>query len=184
MTINPLFLLATATFGFGFSLAIYRAVAAHFGWPMGVMQRRHPLVVTLIGIAALVLTFLFIVADPARRWPVLILGLLFALFWTGFLRVASQTALFLAPITALLLGVLWASTDDGLREIRALDDRLIERSRMIEGRIEDRVRGALQKYQTPAGTDERVSPPSQPATAPVAVPAQPAPAPMLKKPTP
>lgn len=160
MTINPLFLLATAAFGWGLSLAIYRAVAARFAWPMGSLQKQHPLAVMLIGVAALVFTFLFIFSDPARRWPVLLLGLLFSLFWTGFLRVASQTALFLAPIAALLLGVVWASTDDGLREIRDLDDKLIERSRMIEGRIEERVRGALQKYQGTAPLDERVSPPA------------------------
>ncbi len=162
MTINPLFILATAAFGWGLSLAIYRAVAARFGWPSGSLQRQHPLAVMLIGVAVLVLTFLFILSDPARRWPILLLGLLFSLFWTGFLRVASQTALFLAPIAAILLGIVWASTDDGLREIRDLDDKLIERSRMIEGRIEERVRGVLQKYQ-PSVVDERVSPPSAPA---------------------
>lgn len=172
MTINPLFLLATAAFGWGLSLAIYRAVATRYAWPMGSLQKQHPLVVMLIGIAALVLTFLFILSDPARRWPVLLLGLLFALFWTGFLRVASQMALFLAPIAALLLGVVWASTDDGMREIRDLDDKLIERSRMIEGRIEDRIRGALQKYQSPV-IDERISPPS--ATEAPASPSQAAP---------
>ncbi len=170
MTVNPLFLLATAAFGWGLSLALYRAVAARFGWPMGALQKNYPLAVMLIGLAALVLTFLFVLSDTTRRWPVLLLGLLFALFWTGFLRVASQTALFLAPIAALLLGIVWASTDDGLREIRDLDDKLIERSRMIEGRIEERVRGALQKYQTPPVLDERVSPPSNPGVPAPAVP--------------
>ena len=158
MTINPLFLLATATFGWGFSLAIYRSVAGHFNWPMGALQKRHPLTVLLIGLAALVLTFMFIISDPSRRWPVLILGLLFALFWTGFLRVASQTALFLAPLAAILMGVLWASTDDGRNEIRAVDDILIERTRRFEQRIEEGLRNALKRAQTPV-IDERIAPP-------------------------
>lgn len=145
MTYNPLFLLAMAALGWGFSLAIYRPVARHFGWPMGVMQAHHPLAVTLIGIAALVFTFLFIMMDPNQRWPVLPLGLLFAMFWIGFLRVASQTALFLAPIAALLLGVVWASTDDGLREMRAIDDKVIERTEKLEQRLEERMRNVIEK---------------------------------------
>ncbi len=147
MTYNPLYLLAMATFGWGFSLAIYRPIALHFGWPMGAMQARHPLVVTGLGIAALVLTFLFIMMDPPQRWPVLPLGLLFTLFWVGFLRVGSQISLFLAPIAALLLGVVWASTDDGLREIRAIDDKLIERAEKMEKRMEDSMRKVMQKAQ-------------------------------------
>ena len=114
---------------------------------MGMMQARHPLVVTLLGVAALVLAFLYIMGDPTQRWPILGLGLLFALFWTGFLRVASQTALFLAPVAALLLGVVWAATDDGLREIRNIDDRLLERADRLEKRLEERLRSVMQKAQ-------------------------------------
>jgi hypothetical protein len=147
MTFNPLYLLATAAFGWGFSLAIYRPIAMRSGWPMGMMQARHPLVVTLLGVAALVLSFLYIMSDPTQRWPILGLGLLFALFWTGFLRVASQTSLFLAPIASLLLGVMWAATDDGMREIRDIDDKIIDRATKLEKRIEDRVRAAVQKAQ-------------------------------------
>lgn len=145
MTFNPLYLLATATFGLGFSLAIYRPVALRFGWPMGVMQSRHALFVMLLGLLALILTFAFIIGDTPQRWPVLVLGLLFALFWTGFLRVASQTALFLTPIAAFLFALTWASTEDGLREIRSLDDRLIERATKMEQRMEERMRNALER---------------------------------------
>jgi hypothetical protein len=186
MSINPLFLLATATFGWGLSLAVYRSVAARFNWPMGMVQRRHPLAVLLVGIAALVLTFLFIMMDASQRWPIVILGLLFAFFWTGFLRVASQTSLFLAPIAGILLGVLWASTDDGLREIRAIDDKLIERSMKIEQRIEDRLRGMMQKGSAlPSGvTEERVSPPvAPPAPAAPAAPVTSATPPVVPKKT-
>ena len=163
MSFNPLYLLATATFGFGFSLAIYRPVAARFGWPMGFMQRNHPFFVTVLGLAALVATFLFIMGDSAQRWPVLVLGLLFTLFWTGFLRVASQTSLLLTPIAGFMFGMVWASTEDGMREIRALDDKLLERASRIEQRLEDRIRGVMEKakgWQAPAG-EERNSPGSQ-----------------------
>lgn len=150
MAINPLFFLATCAVGWGFSLAIYRAVAYRNGWPMGYMQARYPLIVTLLGVAALVLSFLFIAAAPAQRWPILLLGLLFALFWLGFLRVAAQTALFLAPLAALLLGVLWASNEDGLAEIRNLEDRALERANRIEQRLEERWRQRFQPLD-PAG---------------------------------
>jgi hypothetical protein len=150
MTFNPLYLLAMATFGWGFSLAIYRPVANHFGWPMGVMQSRHPLWVTLLAVATLIFTFLFVMMDPPQRWPVLPLGVLFSLFWIGFLRVASQTSLFLAPIAALLLGLVWASTEDGLREMRAIDDKLLDRADKIERRMEDRLRTVIQKAQEKA----------------------------------
>jgi hypothetical protein len=164
MIFNPLYLLATAALGWGFSLAIYRPVAMRYDWPMGIMQSRHPLWVSLLGTAALVLSFLYIISDPTQRWPILVLGLLFALFWTGFLRVASQTSLFLAPISALLLGVVWASTEDGLREIRDIDDKIIERSKRIEQRIEERLRGALQKRQqgAPGSVVEEIAPKYEP----------------------
>ncbi len=153
MAINPLYFLATCALGWGFSLAIYRAVASRNGWPMGHMQARYPLIVTLLGVAALVLSFLFIAAAPAQRWPILLLGLLFSLFWLGFLRVAAQTALFLAPISALLLGVLWASNEDGLAEIRNLEDRALERAQRIEQRIEERWRQRGQPQDAVPSTD-------------------------------
>ena len=169
MTYNPLFLLAMTTFGWAFSLAIYRPVAQRFGWPMGAMQARHPLVVTVLGIAGLILTFLFVMMDPTQRWPVLPLGLLFSLFWLGFLRVASQTSLLLAPIAALLLGIVWASTDDGMREIRNIDDKLIERAEKMEKRMEDRLRNVIDKARSlrqPTLEELEKAPQAQPGAVP------------------
>ena len=165
MTYNPIFLLAVATLGWGFSLAIYRPLALRCHWPMGVMQSRHPLIIALLGIAALVFVFLFIWMDAPARWPVLPLGLLFALFWLGFLRVASQVALFLAPLAAILLGVVWASTDDGLREMRAIDDKLIDRAGKMEQRLEERMRIMMEKAkglrQPTLEELERAAPPAK-----------------------
>lgn len=170
MAFNPLYLLATATFGLGFSLAIYRPVASRVGWPMGVMQRRFPFIVMLLGLAALVMTFLFIMGDTAQRWPVLLLGLLFALFWVGFMRVASQTALFLTPIAGLLFGMVWASTEEGVREIRSLDDRLLDRATKIEQRLEDRLRNVLERARRQQSGTAVEEPAAAPA--PAGVPAK------------
>ena len=171
MIFNPVYLLATAALGWGFSLAIYRPLARHNGWPMGAMHARHPLLVIVLGLMALVLSFLYIFGDPGQRWPILILGLLLALFWTGFLRVASQTSLILAPLAALLLGVTWAGTEDGMRELRSLDDRLVERAAVFEKRLDERVRGVLQKrYGTPV-PEERVEPLAPTPTPPIIRPA-------------
>ncbi len=178
MIFNPLYLLATAALGWGFSLAIYRPIALRNSWPMGIMQSRHPLWVSLLGTAALVLAFMYIIGDPTQRWPILLLGLLFSLFWTGFLRVASQTALFLAPLAAILLGVLWASTEGGLREIRDIDDKIIEGAKRAEQRFEERLRSALQKRQgtngaTVPGLDERPEPLAATPTPPIIRPVAP-----------
>mgnify|MGYP001033204622 CR=1 FL=1 len=41
-----------------------------------------------------------------------LLGVLLAIFWTGFLRVGSQISLFLAPVAMTLLLVAWFSDFD------------------------------------------------------------------------
>lgn len=41
---------------------------------------------------------------------IIALGLVFAAVWTGFLRVGSQLALLLAPVTTLLLLLGWLAT--------------------------------------------------------------------------
>ena len=164
MIFNPIYFLATAALGWGFSLSIYRPLARHNGWPMGAMQTRHPFFVVLLGLAGLVLSFLYILGDPAQRWPILLLGLLLSLFWTGFLRVASQWSLILAPTAALLLGVTWAGTEDGARELKTLDDKLVDRAIILEKRIEDRLRTTLQKRSGSQGsnTEELAPTPTPP----------------------
>jgi hypothetical protein len=173
MIFNPLYFLATAALGFGFSLAIYRPVALHYGWPMGMMQSRHPLMVSLLGTAALVLAFLYIIGDATQRWPIMGLGMLLALFWLGFLRVASQTSLFLAPIAAMLLGVLWASTDDGMREIRSVEEKVADRTMKMEQRLEESVKRLLQRRQGQPvpWADDRTEPLAPTPTPPIIRPA-------------
>lgn len=110
MIIDTLFLLASAAFGWGLSLATYRLFAIRNGWPMGEVQSDAPVIAVLLGLFAIIAAFLFAAARGTDYggWAILVMGLLLALFWTGFLRVASQLSLFLAPIAAILLLLGWA----------------------------------------------------------------------------
>lgn len=104
--IDNLFLLAIAAVGWGLSLATYRMFARHNSWPMGALHADLPAIPILIGIFSFLAGLLFAAARGEDAGGIIIVGcgILLALFWTGFLRVGSQTSLFLAPIvTALLL---------------------------------------------------------------------------------
>jgi hypothetical protein len=162
MAINPLFFLATAAFGWGLSLATYRVVAARNGWPLGQPQANHPLFVTLLGIGTVVIAFLYATHgqnEPVahgswwqvRGWVILGLGLLFALFWTGFLRVASQSALLLAPLAAFLLVLGWASSDDISsdfknisNDMKAMGTRMMETEKKLQDRAQDYIENRLE----------------------------------------
>mgnify|MGYP001255513025 CR=1 FL=1 len=110
MGIDLLFVLATAAFGWGLSLATYRMVAKRRGWPMGHLHAERPAIPVLLGILSLVAAFLFAAArSEFGGWAILVLGLIFAAVWTGVFRVASQTSLLLAPLAALLLALGWFS---------------------------------------------------------------------------
>jgi hypothetical protein len=162
MAMNPLFFLATAAFGWGLSLATYRMVANRNGWPLGDPQANHPLFVMLIGIVTLLIAFLYAThghnGPVTTGWIILGLGLLFALFWTGFLRVASQTALLLAPLAAFLLVLGWASSDDmsgdlksALSDFKATAARGIEAEKRIQSQIQDKIQDALEARRERAG---------------------------------
>jgi hypothetical protein len=169
MSINPLFFLATATFGWGLSLATYRMVAVRYNWPMGEPQAHYPLVVTLVGLIALIVAFLFAThghSGPVTTgWAILGLGMLFALFWTGFLRVASQTALFLAPLAAFLLVLGWASTDDlagdmkhVLADMKTMTEKAKQAERNLEATILERLQRRRGESATPATPVEPPAP--------------------------
>ena len=105
------FILAVGVLGWGLSLASYRVIASQYRWPMGVWQARLPALPFAIGALCIVLG----VWSALRRmngdlgpvgWLILLFGLGWAVFWTGFLRVGAQSALLLAPLAALLLVLL------------------------------------------------------------------------------
>jgi hypothetical protein len=107
--IDNLFLLAVAALGWGLSLLTYRLVAMRQQWPMGALHLDFPAVPVLIGAVCIIVAVFFAstrVVD-AGGWIIVLFGILLAIFWTGFLRVGSQIALFLAPIAAVLLVAGW-----------------------------------------------------------------------------
>jgi hypothetical protein len=110
MIVDTLFLLASAALGWGLSLATYRMFAARNGWSMGEVQADATWIAVLLGLFAVIASALFAAARGADYggWAILVAGLAIALVWTGFLRVASQISLFLAPVAAVLLLLGWA----------------------------------------------------------------------------
>ncbi len=107
--IDNLFLLAIAAFGWGLSLTTYRLFARQNGWPMGALHADLPALPVLVGLFALTAGLSFAAARGAAYggWIIILFGILLAVFWTGFLRVGSQIALFLAPVAAALLLIGW-----------------------------------------------------------------------------
>jgi hypothetical protein len=106
------FILAVMAFGWGLSLASYRAVAGRLGWPMGVWQVEWPALTVTLGTMCILLAILFSLARGyggyvISAWAIPVFGVAWAIFWTGFLRVGAQSALLLAPPAAALLMVRW-----------------------------------------------------------------------------
>lgn len=105
------FFLAVGALGWGLSLATYRPVATLLGWPMGSWQAGRPRLPLVIGLVSALLAFLFAAARVyggfVNGWAIPLFGLGWAIFWTGFLRVGAQSALFLAPAAAAALFAWW-----------------------------------------------------------------------------
>ena len=110
--IDLAFVLAVVAFGWGLSLATYRAFAKQYGWPMGVWHQHRPGLPVAVGLLSMLLAAAFAFARgyggyvlSASAIPVF--GVAWAVFWTGFLRVGAQSALLLAPLAAALLALRW-----------------------------------------------------------------------------
>jgi hypothetical protein len=105
-------LLAVGAIGWGLSLATYRAIAVRRGWPMGAWQAKRPRLARGLALACILPAVLFAFA---RGWGghmlsalvILLFGVAWAVFWTGFLRVGAQSALLLAPVATGLLLAFW-----------------------------------------------------------------------------
>jgi hypothetical protein len=103
--VDHLFLLAIGTLGWGLSLVTYRGLARRFGWPMGAVQTEQPVVPLAVGALSLLIAVAFAAARGTMQggWVILLFGVAFGLFWSGFLRVGAQSALLLAPLAAATL---------------------------------------------------------------------------------
>lgn len=110
MIIDLLFYAAAGSFGWGLSLATYRMFAMHYGWPMGELHLSKPALPVLLGLACLIVGFVFALHNRGELggWVILLVGLVLAVLWTSILRVASQTSLFLAPAATALVVLGWA----------------------------------------------------------------------------
>ncbi len=115
MNFDLLLCTAAGAFGWGLSLATYRMFALHYGWPMGVIQVNWPAVPVLLGLVSLIVGFASAILNGGEvgGWVVLAGGLVLAIVWTGLLRVASQTSLFLAPAAAGLVILGWTLSSLG-----------------------------------------------------------------------
>lgn len=133
------FFLAILAFGWGLSLATYRMFAERYQWPMGNWHRNRPALPVLIGLLAFLAAALFAWARglssvPGATWAglsIVLFGLILAIFWTGFLRVASQVSLILAPVAAVLLMVTWFGGPDAL-EYHTVRSEIRELRQMLE----------------------------------------------------
>jgi hypothetical protein len=108
------FVLAVVAFGWGLSLATYRRIAGHRGWPMGSWHRQRPKRPVAIGALTILFAALFALARACGgHWlsaaAIPVFGVAWAMFWTGFLRVGAQSALLLAPAAGALLILRWLS---------------------------------------------------------------------------
>jgi hypothetical protein len=103
------FIQAIGALVWGLSPSTYRAITKRCGWPMGA---RHTSIAELPRVIGLLCIVLAAWAASRRSggdaeasgWLILLLfGVAWAVFWTGFLRVGAQSALLLAPVATLLL---------------------------------------------------------------------------------
>ena len=110
MPVDAMFVLATASFALGLSLATYRWFAVHNGWPMGEWQAHRPGLPIALGLFCVLLSMLFATFRGGATALILpLLGILCALTWTSLMRVGSQSSLLLAPAALVSLLVMWYS---------------------------------------------------------------------------
>ena len=109
--VDLLFFLAVGAIGWGCRSPPTGAWRAMNGWPLGSAQtiaRRHDGHRWLASIAP---GLMFATArGPLHGGVVIVIfGVALAIFWSGFLRVGAQSALLLAPLSAVALLIAWSA---------------------------------------------------------------------------
>ena len=114
--IDQSFLLAVGAIGWGLSLATYRPLALKDGWPLGKAQERVPALTFIAATLSIAAGLIVAGTRGALHGGVamILLGTALAVFWSGFLRVGSQSALFLGPLAAIALALGWLLAAIGL----------------------------------------------------------------------
>jgi hypothetical protein len=153
MIVDLPFLLASASFGFGLSLAVYRWLAVYNDWPMGHLHANRPALPVSLGILCMLVALAFAAARGAQYggWGIVVFGLLWALFWLGFFRVGSQLSLLLAPVATAMLLFSWFGSPTFFHSelIRGTSGE-----RVLVFPKSDRDTGGERRYEEPrAGTD-------------------------------
>lgn len=110
-----LFFAAALSLGWGLSLASYRLFARRYDWPMGEVHGSRPMLPVTVGLVAVAMALAFAAARGGDfgGWWIVMAGLAWAVFWTGFLRVGAQLALLLAPAATALLCLSWIGAANG-----------------------------------------------------------------------
>lgn len=108
ISVDAMFISATAAFAFGLSLATYRWFARHNGWPMGAWQTGLASLPRTVGLVLMMVAMAFAFRRGLGTILLLpLIGLLGAIAWTLVLKVGGQSALLLGPISAALVIVGW-----------------------------------------------------------------------------
>jgi hypothetical protein len=114
--VDLVFFLAVGALGWGLSLATYRPVARLNGWPLGAAQTALPALTLATGLLSASVGLIVAIARGPMHggFVILMFGLALAVFWSGFLRVGAQSALLLAPLSAVALLIALSAGPVGL----------------------------------------------------------------------
>ena len=114
--IDLLFFLAVGAIGWGLALISYAPIARLADWPLGTAQERLPTLTSFVAFGSIAVGMALALARGPLNGGIVILifGVGLAVFWCGFLRVGAQSALLLAPASALALIAAYALTSLGL----------------------------------------------------------------------
>jgi hypothetical protein len=154
MPVDLMFVLATAAFAWGLSLATYRWFATQNDWPMGEWQAHRPGLPIAFGLMAIAVAMLFALARGGATLVVVpLFGLLCAWAWTALTKVGAQSALLLAPAAIVALMAVWISATEHLEPLDARDGRTSFPTRLEQDRLIHEQDRAIRTDGMPTGVN-------------------------------